>query len=108
MKEKANSFKWSQLEYKESDVTYTYNALSVAAAGSLFSVSEANDEELPLSSPTNNDLQVMQVNISMPNNQLLSSSEKYEEVMADKEAKLVEWLEGIGNRNAGPGENKLG
>ncbi|XP_009765364.1 uncharacterized protein [Nicotiana sylvestris] len=101
-KEKANSFKWSQLESKESDViTYTDDALSAAAAGSLFSVSEANDEELPLSSPTNNELQMMHY-------QLLSSSEKHEEVMADKEAQLEEWLGGIGNRNAGHGENKLG
>ncbi|XP_009627117.1 uncharacterized protein [Nicotiana tomentosiformis] len=107
-KEKANSFKWSQLESKESDVTYTDDALSAVAAGSLFSVSEANDEELPLSSPTNYELQVMQVNISMSNDQLLSSSEKYEEVMADKEAQLEEWLGGIGNSNTGPGENKLG
>ncbi|OIT35962.1 hypothetical protein A4A49_64056 [Nicotiana attenuata] len=107
-KEKANSFKWSQLESNEYDVTYTDDALSPAATRSLFSVSEANDEELPLSSPTNNELQVMQVNICMSNDQLLSSSEKFEEVMADKEAQFEEWLGGIGNRNAGFGENKLG
>ncbi|KAK4343664.1 hypothetical protein RND71_036758 [Anisodus tanguticus] len=83
------------------------NALSAAEAGFSLWVSEANDEELPLSSPTNNELQVMQMNKSMSPDQLHPSSENYEQVMADKEAKLEGWLGGNGNRNAGPGENKV-
>ncbi|XP_059298625.1 uncharacterized protein LOC132051513 [Lycium ferocissimum] len=80
------------------------NALSAAEAGFSFWVSKANDEELPLSSPTNNELQVMQVNKSMTPDQLHPSSENYEEVTADKEAKFEGWLGGKDNRNAGPGE----
>ncbi|KAK4338852.1 hypothetical protein RND71_040314 [Anisodus tanguticus] len=50
------------------------NALSAAEVGFSLWVSDANDEELPLSGPTNNELQVMQVNKSVSPNQLHPSS----------------------------------
>ncbi|XP_059628345.1 uncharacterized protein LOC132271096 [Cornus florida] len=105
-KQRAINFKWPQFEFKEIKqanseklMSYPSRPPTVAAASTTLTMLETEADELPLSSPTADELQGEELPLdgSLLSYKLHSSSENYDEVRTDRERKLEEWLEGTGN-----------
>ncbi|KAL5569395.1 hypothetical protein UlMin_025970 [Ulmus minor] len=92
-KEKASNLKWPTKDEKL--LFYPNPPLPVAPGVS--SQPNAEPEELPLSSQVADDSQEELVDGGLTPQNLISLSENYDEFKADKEAKLQEWLERLGN-----------
>ncbi|KAL3523499.1 hypothetical protein ACH5RR_016333 [Cinchona calisaya] len=107
---KAGNLKWPQMNtFKElreakdeTPMSYLDQPLSDAGASTSSSMLEAEGTELPLSSQIAEELQQVQVDRGFSDSQddFLSSADKYEELKADREAKLEEWLGEMRNQGS--------
>nr|KYP53050.1 hypothetical protein KK1_025052 [Cajanus cajan] len=103
-KQKASSFKWRQLDTRESidsmdekPPMYPNLPLSVTSARVTSSFPATETDELPVSSQLEDESQLEQSDVSDISINLLSVSERFDDFKANKEAKFEEWLDGTGN-----------
>jgi hypothetical protein len=112
-RQKASNFKWPQLDPRESIQTegekllpYPTTTLSVTSASTSSSLLDVEVDELPLSSRIEDEPlqeeeeeeeEEEESDVSLPSHNLVSVSEDFDDFKADKEAKLMEWLEGTDN-----------
>uniref|UniRef100_A0A5B7BNY4 Uncharacterized protein n=1 Tax=Davidia involucrata TaxID=16924 RepID=A0A5B7BNY4_DAVIN len=105
-KQRASNFKWPQLDSKESRrakgvtfLSYPNPPLTAAPDSTTSTQPDMEADELPLSSPIVDELQQVLVDGGLSSHQLVSLSENYDEIRADREAKLEDWLGGTGNHD---------
>ncbi|CAI0442618.1 unnamed protein product [Linum tenue] len=99
-KEKASSFKWPQIDLKETIPSFNYPSQFITSSSASSSVVVAEAEDLPLSSKapedTAEELQTEtkheQAGTSSLHSLAISVPEDYDVYKADKLAKLEEWL----------------
>ncbi|KAG8380544.1 hypothetical protein BUALT_Bualt06G0026700 [Buddleja alternifolia] len=85
-KQRANNFKGEKHSFDLSPPFQT------AGDSPSLTVSEANVEDLPMSSEIENEIQESQLSKSLSHQKFLSLYENYNEFKADQESKLEEWL----------------
>ncbi|KAA8534436.1 hypothetical protein F0562_031953 [Nyssa sinensis] len=105
-KQTARNFKWHQLDSKESRqakddrfLSYPNRALLAAPASTTSTPLDVEADELPLSSQIVDELQEVLIDEGFSSHQLLSLSKNYDELRADREAKLDDWSGGTGSRD---------